>query len=196
MICDSQTFDMGIGGRRHGAGRPGWRRKCEDCLPLDIRQIKARRRLYAGANCSWQWTVEGEPIGAIGLTVDHGGLRLRYRVDGASMAQRIEFTWTPCPFGGRRTWLLCPNCRRRCAIVYGVDSRGRFSCRSCLLLAYSSEAEDTVTRSWRKQLKIELNLDPDGNRPKWMRRTTYLRLCDGIDCAENTRREALVTRSR
>jgi hypothetical protein len=31
---------VGKGGRRFGAGRRGWKRECEDFLPLNIRQLK------------------------------------------------------------------------------------------------------------------------------------------------------------
>src|SRR5215469_2758284 len=36
---------MGTGGSRFGSGRPGWRRKCEHLLALDVRVLARRGRL-------------------------------------------------------------------------------------------------------------------------------------------------------
>lgn len=103
----------------------------------------------------------------------------------------LEYTWTPpggerqtvecavcvdqtvCHLGGRRSWFLCPRCGMRRAILYGVASDGRFGCRACMRLGYSSETEDYIDRVGRKQWKQEAKLDAGVRRPKWMRRRTY-----------------------
>src|SRR5215831_1881502 len=54
---------MGKGGSRFGAGRPGWRRKCEYLLALDVRVLARRWRLARGLSYSWAWSRGGEPAG-------------------------------------------------------------------------------------------------------------------------------------
>ena len=74
---------MGRGGWRYGAGRPGWRRKCEQSLALDIRQLHKKRLLSPGIRYSWKWTTNhGEPAGSMGVTV-HDGLVI------------LDYQWTP-----------------------------------------------------------------------------------------------------
>jgi hypothetical protein len=130
---------MGKGGQRFGAGRAGGRRKCEDLLPIDIRRLKAHERLQPASAFSWHWSRAGEPLGSVLIAVDSCGLT--YRAERAEVAHRVEFTWTPCRFGGRRVWFLCSDCGRRCAVVYGVDQLSCLSCRFCMNLAYTSKTE-------------------------------------------------------
>ena len=162
-------------------GRPGWRRKVDQCLPLDLRQLKAHGRLQAGAEFSWEWVRDGEPFATIHIAVDPLGLTLSYRSAQLDVVHRVELAWTACPFGGQRAWLVCSDCRRRCAILYGVNSAGRFSCRRCLDLTYACEAESVVERLARRQLKLAAKCAPDGGRPRWMRQRTYERICAEID---------------
>jgi hypothetical protein len=79
---------------------------------------------------------------------------------------------------------MCNWCRRR-AIIYGVSGDGYFACRRCLRLGYSSEAEDTIDRLWRRQYKLEARLGAECQKPKWMRMRTYARICAGIDAIED-----------
>jgi len=170
----------------------GARRKCEDRLPLDIRQIKSR--LLVGAAFPWQWTQAGSTVASIQITVTRAGLALSYLTGGQNVSQRVALNWTACNFGGRRVWFLCPHCSRRCAILYGVNNNGRFSCRRCVNLAYECEAETTTDRLTRKQLKREAKLGEWGERPKGMWRRTYGYICAGIDEAANARCDALIGR--
>jgi len=43
-----------------------------------------------------------------------------------------------------RAWFQCPDCGRRCAVLFGVSRRGNFACRTCQRLAYSSETESPL----------------------------------------------------
>ena len=58
-------------------------------------------------------------------------------------------------------------------------------------LAYASEAEGTVGRLWRKQLKLESRIGEEGEKPKWMRKQTYWRICAGIEAAAGARLAAI-----
>ena len=48
--------------------------------------------------------------------------------------QVISFTQTACTFGGFRYWFTCPDCDRRCAILY--KKKSWFACRVCQKLKY------------------------------------------------------------
>jgi hypothetical protein len=55
----------------------------------------------------------------------------------------IELTDTPCRYGGKRYWFICPlskngrYCGRRVGVVYGIGKW--FGCRHCGELAYASQ---------------------------------------------------------
>lgn len=112
--------------------------------------------------------------------------------------QSIRISSTPCNYGGRRWWLHCPHCDRRCAVLY-FASRG-WACRSCNQLHYRSQ-QATKTDNWyywHQAERIAHVVDPsyriadgfevyyrsldDGTadtfpeRPAGMHRTTYKRL--------------------
>lgn len=172
----------------------GSRRKCEELLRLDIRQLRSRGRLQVGASFSWQWSMGDLTVASIHIFVGSRGLALSYRTGEHNVSQRVDFAWTACHFGGLRTWLVCPDCKRRCAVVYGVNRFGRFSCRSCMNLAYSSATETTPDRLTRKLLKCESKLGDGGERPKAMWRRTQERICAEISDVESARFDALIGR--
>ena len=180
---------MGTGGSRYGAGRPGWRRKCEQKNWLDIRQLHRRGRLTAGQYYSWSWSRGDEPAGSISIRTAHDYLQLiyswtPYNSDPQSMDYQVWIERTPCNYGGTRPWFRCPRCQRQCAVIYGVASDGHFGCRHCMRLAYSSEAEGSLDRLWRKQRKLERHLIEGEITPKGMHSRTYERIIDRINCVE------------
>jgi hypothetical protein len=188
---------MGRGGSRYGAGRPGWRRKCEMSLPIDIRRLHRKGLLRAGSAFGWHWSLDDEPRGNIGIAVADGGLRFSYSwtpggAEPRNMGYTVRTDRSSCHFGGARSWFLCPRCTRRCAILYGLSRRdGYFGCRRCLRLGYSSEAESLIDRLWRKQRKLESKLNwiegdvPD--RPKGMRNRTFENILNRINAVEEAK---------
>ncbi len=115
---------MGTGGSRYGAGRPGWKRKCERSLPLDIRKLHRCGLLSPIQSFGWQWTQGDEPCGNIGITVHEHRVQLRYTWTPASGGPQHKCydVWverTRCHYGGSRAWFRCPWCQRRCAVFYG-----------------------------------------------------------------------------
>lgn len=188
---------MGTGGRRYGAGRPGWRRKCEQCLRLDIRALARKGFLKPGSYFGWQWTRDEEPCGSIGLSVSDAHVTFTYQRKPAEFpAQDFCFqVWierSRCHLGGSRPWFLCPRCRNRCAILYGLARDGRFGCRICMRLAYTSEAEDTLSRLRRKQWKLEARLGENHVRPPRMRHKTYERIHERIGEVEEAKDENFI----
>ena len=84
--------------------------------------------------------------------------------------------WTLLTFGGERPWFVCPGegCGQLAAILYR-EEEGRFLCRGCLNLAYSSQNQKSRVR-WRA-MKNTMRLGADlETRPKGMHRTTFARL--------------------
>lgn len=180
---------MGTGGSRYGAGRPGWRRKCEHLLRLDIRALSREGYLRPGLSLTRQWSRDGEPVGTIGLRIASDHVRLMYTwtprgSDPQQFDYPVRIDRTPCRYGGSRPWFHCPRCQWRRAVIYGVASDGRFGCRRCMRLAYAGEAEDAVGRLWRKQRKLEAKLGENFRKPKGMHSRTYARIFAKIDDVE------------
>lgn len=177
---------MGRGGYRFGAGRPGYRLKAEACLRLDVRQL-ARRDLLRPCTYAWRWTNDytGEEAGAISITASTSALRLNYSANGQPVSERVSISRTPCHFGGTRPWLHCPRCPARVAILYLRG--GRFVCRHCARVAYSSQCEDEIGRAWRRQAKLEARLGDGWARPKGMHHRTHERTLARIFKCEEIR---------
>lgn len=180
---------MGTGGSRFGAGRPGWHVKAEHCRSIDARRWAREGILQTGRSGGWAWTDPdtGKQLASIGYEVTSGALTLIYTMDGNPMRQHVPLLATGCNYGGQRYWFGCPWCGRRVAILY-LRNRG-FACRKCNRIAYASQSEDELGRTWRKQSKIERRLGDVLERPKGMHRTTQERMLDVIaECEE--RRDA------
>lgn len=90
----------------------------------------------------------------------------------------IKIDRTTCHFGGSREWFLCPDCDRRCVILYPDR------CRQCAKGRYQSELESVHNRKIRKAIKIRRRLGqtsggvlvPFPEKPKRMHWRTYLNL--------------------
>lgn len=191
---------MPKGGWRWNAGRPGWKRKAEQSLRLDVRDLQRCGRLKPGTAFSWHWSYGDEPAGSIGIGVEAGRVVLRYvwtPQGGAATPIEcpIPLIETPCHYGGTRLWFACPCCGRRCAVVY---FGGRvYACRKCLNVAYASQSEDQTNRLWRKQRKIERKLSGGAGewnrwqKPKGMHQATFDRLREQVYECEAARDEIL-----
>ncbi len=192
-----------------GSGRRGWRATVEGCrsLKLDVNRItrdargKLRdapegARLEAGPMV-WTWTTHGEAAPwarvLVTLRLDHwrGEARLLFDVNHASRRtgpqdQVVQMETTPCPFGGRRWWWLCPATMRRCSTLYLPNGGTRFLSRGpgAYRLAYASQSADAMGRSHARLARLRrkmggdpaYSLDPPPPRRKWMRHHTYARL--------------------
>jgi hypothetical protein len=185
---------MGTGGMRYGAGRPGYRAKAEQLQRVDIRAWRRGGYLNAGRSFSWSWNRGGDPTGSIQVRV-HGpnSLALLYMVGGEGErrdgSQTIHLAHTACNYGNNRPWFVCPLCQRRAGLLF--MRWGRFACRHCQKVAYSSQSSDELDRMWRKQAKIEARLGERWGRPKGMRTHTYDRLLGRLWHLEERREGAL-----
>lgn len=179
---------MGTGGMRWGAGRPGWKRKAEQSMAFDVRQIARRGLLRPGA-FSWHWSRDGEQVGSVGVRVAGDAQRViltyqwtPYNGEPHHVDCTLRIERTPCNYGGGRPWFLCPSCERRCAVVYFGAPGGRYACRHCVRVGYLSQCEDETGRLWLKQRKIECRLAGGAaewngwTKPKGMHQQTFDRL--------------------
>lgn len=166
---------MGTGGYRYGAGRPGWKVKAEHCKHIDVGEFH-RKGLLNGVTGIWKWTntESGEVIGSIGFRTDGNSIYLDYNVDDHPIKERIPLSSTTCHFGGVRPWFVCPRCCKRSAALYLRDSR--YLCRGCQKIAYLSQSQDAIGRSWIRQAKAEARLGENWERPKGMHQRTHQRL--------------------
>jgi len=184
---------MGRGGSRPGSGRPGWKAKAEQSLPLDVRVMYRRGCLklgfMGGGSWRWTWTGTGEDAGSISYWFDDHNLQLRFRANGESRTQDVPVVRTPCHFGKSRPWFRCPLCSRRVAVLY--HRGGRFACRHCQRVAYLSQSEDVIGRAWRRQGKVERQLVEGFGRPKGMHTATYERLLAVIEECEEVKDASL-----
>src|SRR4051794_11999805 len=107
---------MRTGGSRYGAGRPGWRRKCESRLRLDLRQLRRRGHTTAGQDFGWAWFREGEEFASIGVRTFADSMLLNYtwtpNGDPIAISCSVSLTQTPCTYGGWWTYFVCPECGR------------------------------------------------------------------------------------
>ncbi len=135
-------------------------RTCEEYPAVDVRNI-----------------VSGRPLGP-GVWVDVAGEGLLIYHDGAETW--VELTYSDQYLGGRRSWFLCPQCDRRCAILY--RRHGDLACRECHDLAYESQRLSRSDRLTLRAQRIRHRLGGSGNlskpfpeRPRGMHRRTYAR---------------------
>lgn len=190
------------GGMRYGAGRPGWRRRCEQVPRIDLREFRRRSLIRQGA-FTWSWNKDGDPCGSVSVRFGEGlaWLHLSYTHNGKRVEDAFALEHRPCRFGGQRHFIVCSRCRKRSLVLYGVSRDGRFACRSCLRLGYLCESMSLADRAQRKADKLEAKLAEDWERPTGMRRRTYERLLDQLtkateraDALSLTRIEALLAR--
>ncbi len=118
---------------------------------------------------------------------DPDGLILDYRTQRYSepwqdVREAVLIERTGCHYGGTRPWLRCPRCLSRRAVLF--SKWGRFRCRACHDLAYSSTRETEGDRMMRRAAVIRKRLGAPSSgylwgwvpKPKGMRWATYDRL--------------------
>ena len=150
------------------------RNTVEDCLTLSIFSLRQDNVLWAG--CLWTSTWKnrlGEERSSIGGATETGPdadlrIRLTYtQTDRISckvkeeLEYTIDLTETPCNFGNKRYWFLCPvsNCGRRVGKLYLPPRAKLFGCRMCYDLTYQS-CRDSNTK-FARLLKL------GGGRKHW-----------------------------
>lgn len=174
---------MGSGRRWHYGAKDA----TDDYRALDVRRWQRDGFLNPDWAFGWQWTRNGETMASIQVRTESDRVVLSYRHRGGgkdwkSEEYPVRLDWTPCTYGGKRAWFLCParGCGRRVAILYGG---GIFACRHCYRLAYPSQRETADDRAARRAdtIRRRLGWEPgilngEGGKPKGMRWRTFQRL--------------------
>jgi hypothetical protein len=156
----------------------------ESCLALDLAWMRGSGFLRPGHTATLNWSRGGRPTGSIQTVAQSDGLRLVYQMklsDGtrSDVDEFVPFSYSATKFSGRRPWLTCLKCGRRCRVLYG----GRwFRCRLCHGLRYASQSEPAYQRAIDRADKLRkrvggptgaFNRDPFPDKPPRMRWTTY-----------------------
>jgi hypothetical protein len=159
--------------------------KCHEVHSVDLARLKRNELLIPGRWSTLTWSRNGEVTGSIRILCLESALRLVYRArqsgdEWEDITETIPLIETETAFGGRRQWLSCLSCQKRCRVIYGGL---KFRCRACMGLRYDTQYEPAFARSATRALKIRARLGstdgidaPFPDRPKGMHRTTYLRL--------------------
>lgn len=107
-------------------------------------------------------TVRWSDGSTIGVTLTERKLILDYQADGRPIREELRLDRTPCTYGGSRTWVLCPNCGARRAVLYAAPaSYGRFLCRGCYGWPYGSQGERAHDRALRRARTIRAQQGDD-----------------------------------
>ena len=136
----------------YGSGRKiGKKTPVEDCRVLAVGWFQKKKELQADAltqgSLTWTNTATGEKTSSIGYEADTldaaPWLRLHYTRTrtGEAVDYRVRLTAPPLPWGGVRWVFLCPDCGRACRKLYLPNGAGRFACRLCYRLTYTSTQE-------------------------------------------------------
>jgi hypothetical protein len=160
---------------------------CESAHSIDLAYLRRNGFLSPGYFTSLTWSRCGQRTGSIDIIAKHDGIRLGYHVtdrhgERITVDGFVPFAYTATCFGGRRQWLTCLKCGRRCRKIYG----GRyFRCRQCHGLVHATR-EPAYQRSldraeeMRKRLGAEWGRAFEGAplppKPPRMRWAAYRRL--------------------
>lgn len=156
---------------------------------VDIRYLKKQGLLTEGNYGSLTWSCRGEQTGKINYQVKENGIKLLYNMRESSIdewkpvEQFVYFDYTPCNYGGKRTWLLCSECDSKVTCIYGAGKY--FLCRHCYGLNYQTQHEGFYDRQLSKAQGIRKKLggsvslaSPFPEKPKGMHWKTYWQLRD------------------
>ena len=182
---------MSTGGR----GVRNRKTRVDDARAIDIVDLQRNEVFSKGSGMNWtsSWSRNGKEVASICYRVESSGdhptgLRFTYAINNNQSGEKKDYSYvipvvsTPCNFGGKRWWFICPlvvngrSCLRRCRIVYMAPGAEYFGCRECHQLTYESRQrhrekfyEDFAkpmrkmdaaieklkrVRSWDKKIKI------------------------------------------
>jgi len=163
---------------------------------IDIRKLKKEGYLRPNAVGVDTWTQYGKTIATLHFRMGEDCMILIYRRRlkndlWETIQQAVFFAWTPCTYGGKRTWFLCPQCKKRVALLYA--DKKQFLCRHCCNLTYASQNQQPYERLMEKARAIRRRLGGSGylpeyipEKPKYMHWKTYIRLQEREDQAHRS----------
>jgi hypothetical protein len=169
-----------------GSGRhrdPNAKQTTAGVPALDIRTLKRQEALESGLQFEWQWFRRQREIARVHIMVEEENLQVTAELPDASVTDAptlINLEWTPCHLGGERPWFACPECGRRCALLY---LNPHLACRACHQLVYACQRETDYARLIRRTNKLRRRLgwepgilNDDGGKPAGLHWHTYYQL--------------------
>ena len=162
-------------------GRWSWsgRTTVEECKRISI-SVMARGGAFEkrlGSSYTYWWSnLRGEEVGSISYQVRRGAtgelyIQLSYTITNRLTNEKtpldypIQLTTTPCNFGGKRYWFICPlvvdgvPCGRRVAKLYLPPNSKYFGGRHCYNLTYRScQEHDSRVDALAKNPELLLSL--------------------------------------
>jgi len=139
----------------------------EQCKSISTKFLKQNQLLNGDvrlSGCAWKQT---ESIAFVVSTIeDDKYIRFVYIETDKKTTERTKcdykahLTWTPCHFGGRRWWFICPmevdgeDCNRRVGVLYLPNDKS-FGCRHCHNLTYRSCQESHQFDRFFREIDID-----------------------------------------
>ena len=130
----------------------------EECKTITTQFLNKHNYFNGGVSYGggMNWSRNGEKTGSIGFTVStvEGDEYIRFQYtqtdrnteEKTELDYKVQLDWTPCYFGGRRWWFICPlmvngkACNRRVGSLH-LGNGKYFGCRHCYNLTYESSKE-------------------------------------------------------
>lgn len=160
-----------------------WASRMDEFLKLDLADFEREwfKRWHVGRVT---WSRGGRETGSLRYRLGPDDMELSYRHGRGDTArdvvERIPFAFTEQPLGGRRRWLICISCERRCRVLIGG---AYFRCRQCYGATYPSQYETIRApglvrgEAARKRVGAEPGFsNPFPPKPKGMHWRTYQQL--------------------
>ena len=133
------------------------RQTVEECKEITVKFLNEHHFFAGGVRSGgMKWTRNGEQTGSINFVVSTAEgdefIRFQYTLTDRHSGEKTELDYkarldsTPCHFGGRRWWFICPlvvsgrACNRLVGALYLGDGN-YFGCRHCYDLTYESSKE-------------------------------------------------------
>ena len=147
-----------------GSGRTGGKRRVDSVRKIDVRTLH-REGVFKQQHAKLSWYYNDLHAGSIDIFPEGDVVRLEYNVrlagnsDFRKVEQVISLTRTTCWYGGSRSWIICPNCLRRVALLYLCSSQ--FICRYCSQIVHDSVNEGEYDKMLRRSRKLRSKLNAD-----------------------------------
>jgi len=195
-----------LGGFGSGPRVRSERELVENCLTIDINQL-IRNGAVDGRARVLTWEHKGREVASAHYSLSGGKVVVMMvcidRTSGCRdfELQVVETTATPCNYGGKKWFLICPGrvreleemgiyntlgdggeCGRRVGKLYRPPGGKQFLCRHCLNLTYLSTRVSADMRMARRAMAVRKRLgqrdpeEPFPPRPRGMHHQTYRRL--------------------
>ena len=151
----------------------------EACNSISTTLLKRYGFLHNGYICEMPWrNAQGEEVGSVGFWISlkdwTGDIRLQYAQvsrggDNEILDYSVNLVATPCNYGSKRWWFVCPldkkgiACNRRVRELYLGDGK-YFGCRHCYNLTYTSvqkhdQRVDDLIRDPERFIRAPISLD-------------------------------------